>query len=127
MTSLSSTMFNEMEKLFFSYDPTNNYPPHNIVKLNDEDYILELAVAGLVKKDLNVEVRENKLLITHEGKEDERKYTYKGISTRGFKRIFHLHRDIIVENADIVNGVLSVKLKHVIPEEKKPRKIEIGS
>jgi molecular chaperone IbpA len=120
-------MLNEMEKFLFSTDHPNGYPPHNIVKLNEEDYVIELAVAGLSKDDLNVEVKENKLFVTHEAKDDDRKYTYKGISNRSFKRIFHLHRDIVVGSADIENGVLKVNLKHVIPEEKKPRRIEIGS
>lgn len=119
-------MFEEMEKYLFSSNNSNTYPPYNIVKEDDENYTIELAVAGLSKEDLKIELKENKLFIEHEPKEDDRSYYHKGISNRGFKRMFHLHRDIVVESADIENGILTVNLKLEVPEERKPRMIEIN-
>jgi molecular chaperone IbpA len=106
----------------------SNYPPYNIVKTDENFYELQLAVAGFTQNDLDIEVKDG--VLTVEGKkdsEDERTYLHKGISARAFRRTFTLSDTIIVSGADLTDGILTVSLENVIPEEKKPRKIEIGS
>lgn len=104
-----------------------NYPPYNIVKVEDNHYELQLAIAGFTQDDLDVELKDG--VLTIEGKksdEDEKTYLHKGISARQFRRTFTLADTIVVNGADLADGILTVKLENVIPEEKKPRKILIG-
>lgn len=105
----------------------SNYPPYNIVKVEDNHYELQLAIAGFTQDDLDVELKDG--VLTVEGKksdEDEKTYLHKGISARQFRRTFTLADTIVVNGADLADGILTVKLENVIPEEKKPRKILIG-
>lgn len=105
----------------------SNYPPYNIVKVDDDNYHIEIAVAGFGRDELDVELKEGVLSV--EGKKedkDETKYLHKGISARHFRRTFTLSDTIVVRGADFVDGILTIKLENVIPEEKKPRKIAIG-
>jgi molecular chaperone IbpA len=102
------------------------YPPHNVVKINDDSFLVELAVAGFSIENLNIETVENSLIISGEHTaEDEREYTHKGISTRKFTRRFTLAEYVNVGKATLVNGILSIGLERVIPDEKKPRTIAI--
>ena len=105
----------------------SNYPPYNIVKVDDDNYHIEIAVAGFGRDELDVELKDGVLSV--EGKKedkDETKYLHKGISARHFRRTFTLSDTIVVRGADFVDGILTIKLENVIPEEKKPRKIAIG-
>jgi molecular chaperone IbpA len=105
----------------------SNYPPYNIVKVDDDNYHIEIAVAGFGRDELDVELKEGVLSV--EGKKedkDETKYLHKGISARHFRRTFTLSDTIVVRGADFVDGILTIELENVIPEEKKPRKIAIG-
>ena len=119
------------EQLFQEFDSihkenSNVYPPHNVVKLTDDTYVIELAVAGFSQKELNIETIENSLVITGEKVEkDGREYSHKGISARKFTRRFTLAEYVHVSEASLQNGILSISLKKIIPEEKKPRTIEI--
>ena len=102
------------------------YPPHNVVKISDDSFLIELAVAGFSIEDLNIETVENSLVITGEhAAEDEREYTHKGISARKFTRRFTLAEHVKVGEASLVNGILIIALERVIPDEKKPRTIAI--
>jgi len=104
------------------------YPPHNIVKYDDESYSIELAVAGFNMDDLDVECDKNILTIKGDKTKNtgiERQYVHRGISQKKFVRKFTLAEHIQVTGAALVNGILSVQLQLVIPEELKPRKIEI--
>ena len=104
-----------------------NYPPYNIVKLDDQRYTIEIAVAGFNEDDIEVELKDGVLNVFAERtKQDEGDYLHKGISARAFRRSFTLSDTIVVNGADLVNGILSIELENVIPEEKKPRKIDIG-
>jgi molecular chaperone IbpA len=120
------------EQLFQEFDSAlkenvNYYPPHNVVKLADDSYVVELAVAGFTNEDLTIEAQENSLVITGEKADKaEREYLYRGISTRKFTRRFTLAEYMQVEDAKLLHGILSVTLRRVIPEEKKPRKIAIA-
>lgn len=117
-----------LHKMQNSTPGQTNYPPYNIVKLDEDRYTIELAVAGFEEDEIDVSIKEGVLeviaeKITHR---DEGEYLHKGISARAFRRAFTLSDTIIVNGADLVNGILSIELENVIPEEKKPRKINIG-
>ena len=104
-----------------------NYPPYNIVKTDENFYELQLAIAGFNKDDLDVELKDGTLTI--EGKKetgDERNYIHKGISARHFRRTFTLSDTMVTHGADLIDGILTIELENVIPEEKKPRKIDIN-
>ena len=110
----------------------SGYPPYNIRKLNDLQYVVELALAGFSKSDIEVEVTDGTLTIrTATAKDDgadnnEIGFVHQGIAKRSFSRQFNLSDDIIVKNADLQDGMLIVNLERVIPDEKKPRLIPIG-
>ena len=105
-----------------------SYPPYNIEKTGDDTYRLTMAVAGFRPEDLDMTVKENTLVISgrvaNEGKSGE--VLYRGIAGRAFERRFVLADHIVVEGADLANGLLHVGLKRVVPEALKPRKIAIG-
>ena len=108
-----------------------SYPPYNIELLSDDKYRITMAVAGFSQDNIEIEVQENTLKVFGklEAKEDatERKFLHKGISERNFERKFQLGDHVKVLAADMQNGLLHIDLERVIPEAKKPRKIEIGS
>lgn len=107
-------------------DAQDHYPPHNIIKEGDEDYLIELAVAGFNTEGINVEVHQRTLTVTGEHVKKGREYIHRGISTKKFKRTFRLSENVEVHGADIQDGILAIHLKYVIPEEMRPRKISIG-
>ncbi len=103
------------------------WPPYNIVKVDENKYVIEVAVAGFGRSDLEIELQDNKLLVRGATKNDEKSsYLYKGIADRAFKREFHLADTVEVQNAEIINGLLKVWLENVIPDSKKPRKVDIA-
>jgi len=110
----------------------SGYPPYNIRKLNDLQYVVELALAGFSKSDIEVEVTEGTLTIRSatakddDGADNDENFVHRGIAKRTFSRQFNLSDDIIVKNADLQDGMLIVNLERVIPDEKKPRLIPIG-
>ncbi|HUN44631.1 MAG TPA: Hsp20 family protein [Acetobacteraceae bacterium] len=105
-----------------------SYPPYNIEKTGDDTYRLTMAVAGFRPEDLDLTVKENTLVISGrvatEGNKGE--VLYRGIAGRAFERRFVLADHIVVEGADLANGLLHVGLKRVVPEALKPRKIAVG-
>jgi molecular chaperone IbpA len=113
----------------------SGYPPYNIRKINDLQYVVELALAGFSKSDIEVEVTDGTLTIRSTTAKDdgadndennEINFVHRGIAKRTFSRAFQLSDDIIVQNADLQDGMLIVNLERVIPDEKKPRLIPIG-
>lgn len=104
---------------------SQHYPPHNVIKIDEENYLIELAVAGFSKKDIDINLEKNKLVIS--GKKDipETVYIHQGISNRSFEKTFMLAQDVQVSGATYADGILGIDLKRVIPEEFKPRKISI--
>jgi len=119
-------LFNELERLTTITPGQDNYPPHNVVKIDDEHFNIEMAVAGFGKNDVEVELKDGTLTISGERSEDEREYAYKGISSRKFSKSFRLAEYVVVDDADLVNGILVVNLRVDIPEEKRPQKIKIN-
>lgn len=106
----------------------NTYPPHNVIRIDDDNYEIELAVAGFDESDIEVTYKDNVLSI--EGNKDSREqteYVHQGISNRKFTKTFNLSEHIEIRGADLVNGILSVRLERVIPEDQKPQIIKIGS
>lgn len=104
-----------------------NYPPYNIVKTDDNNYELQLAIAGFKYDDLEITLEDGKLSIAgNQTDETPIDYLHRGISTRNFTRTFTLMDSIVVNGADLSDGILIVKLENIIPEEKKPRKIQIN-
>jgi molecular chaperone IbpA len=106
-----------------------SYPPYNIERTGEDSYRLTMAVAGFGEDDLELVVRDNTLLITGRVKAEENtgEVLHRGIAGRAFERRFVLADHIVVEGADLKNGLLHVGLKRVVPEALKPRRIAIGS
>src|SRR5579875_3043539 len=105
------------------------YPPYNIERTGDDSYRLTMAVAGFSEDELELVVRDNTLIIAGRVKAEDNKgeVLYRGIAGRAFERRFVLADHIVVEGADLKNGLLHVALKRVVPEALKPRRIEIGT
>ena len=102
------------------------FPPYNIRKEGDYNFVIELALAGMSKDDLEVEVADQTLTVRSiDKKEDEGELLHRGISYRQFTRTWTLAENVVVNEAKMENGMLVVRLEHVVPEEKKPRKISI--
>jgi len=102
------------------------FPPYNIRKEGDYNYVIEMALAGFGKEDIQVEIAESTLSIrsVKENSEDD-ETQYRGISFRRFERKFTLSDDLVVNNANLENGMLYIDLERIVPEEKKPRLIEV--
>jgi molecular chaperone IbpA len=109
------------------------YPPYNIAKVNENKYVIELAVAGFGKQNLDIEVANGVLTVKGgltvndmaEESTNSTQYLYKGIADRAFTRKFTLADTVEVKNAELINGMLKLWLENIIPEEKKPKKVDI--
>jgi len=112
---------------FDSFRRVTTYPPYNI-KEEDDKGVIEFAVAGFTDDDLKVEVKENTLSIHGcKEKKDPESFWHKGISDRSFTKNFQLHKHIVVDNAELKNGLLKVSYHRDIPEAEKPKQIKIKS
>lgn len=118
-------LFDDVERRFAN--STNNYPPYNILKHDENSFEIEIAVAGFDREDISVEVDQNLLrIVGRRAKEDDAaKYIHKGLAARDFERVFTLADHMEVGEAEMTNGILRVKITRVIPEALKPRLIEI--
>ena len=134
-------MFKDLDKFYVGFDDNwnrmaklhddltkniPNYPPYNIRKVEDNKYVIELAVAGFAKSEVEITLDGNKLIISGNSADDKDNFLFKGIANRAFTRTFALDDHIEVENAEMVNGMLKIALEKIIPEHKKPRKIEVS-
>ena len=127
-----SVGFDSVFDRFFDMDTTRDsgYPPYNIRKINEAQYVIEIALAGFSKEDIEVEVTEGNLAVRSKKEEEtngDDSFVHKGIAKRSFLRSWTLSDDIIVKGADLKDGMLIINLEKVIPDEKKPRLIQIGS
>lgn len=123
---LLSTM-EEFDRMFEGTKaPT--YPPYNIIKENDTEYTIEIAVSGFKRDDIEITAEGNRLHVNGAIKtaKSDVQYLHRGIGTRNFSHKYTLADTVIVKGADIVDGLLVIKLENQIPEEKKPRIIQIG-
>ncbi len=106
----------------------STYPPHNITKIDDETYFIEMALAGFKETDLKIEVKDSNLNVAGcPTKPLDREYIHRGISSKSFVRNFKLAEHVVVKEANFIDGILTIELKVVLPEEKRPRLIEIGT
>ena len=130
-----SVGFDSIFDRFFDMDLTRDsgYPPYNIRKDSELTYSIEVALAGFSKEDIEVEVTEGNLTVRSKKLEEkteltsEDSYVHKGIAKRSFLRSWTLSDDIVVRGADLKDGMLIINLEKVIPDEKRPRLITIGS
>lgn len=112
------------------YDTSQSYPPYNIERTDETHYRISLAVAGFPEKDLNVELREGVLSVQGkrvDGDSDKASYLYQGIAGRAFERRFQLAENVEVRGAKLENGLLHIDLERIVPEEQKPRRIQINA
>lgn len=139
--SMLPTVFKDFDKYFVGFDDTYNrlakmhddltkhipnYPPYNIKKVDENKYVIELAVAGFAKQDIEITLENNKLIVSGNAADDNDNFVFKGIANRAFTRTFALDDQIEIKNAAMLNGMLKIALERIIPEHRKPKKIEIG-
>ena len=112
-----------------SQDSASGYPPYNIERTDENAYRVEIAVAGFRPEELNIEVKEN--LLTVQGRkaanDDQRQFLHRGLAERNFERRFQLADYVIVDDAKLGDGLLSISLKRELPEALKPRTIAINA
>jgi len=105
---------------------TSSFPPYNVKKVDEDNYVVELAVAGYDREDIDVTVDKDTLIIKSERENDEKsEYIHKGIAGRNFTQTFTLGEYMVVKSASLDNGLLSVRIEREIPEEAKPKSIKI--
>jgi molecular chaperone IbpA len=112
-----------------SHESATGYPPYNIERTGDHEYRIELAVAGFKPDELAIDVKEAVLTVTGRKAEGdgERRFVHRGLAERNFERRFQLAEYVLVTEANLADGLLSISLKRELPEALKPRRIEIGS
>ena len=126
------SIFDEFDRVLESTERHNsNYPPYNIHKINENEFKIEVALAGYSKDDIELELKDSTLTVRNKQKEkivneNINGMIHKGISTRQFERAFTISEDIKVKNAELKNGLLNIDLERIIPDEKKARLINIG-
>lgn len=145
--------FKDLDRFFVGYDKVAQrltdladqattlaakYPPYNLKKIDENKYIIEMAVAGFARQDLELELADNKLIIRGNVKSGEPaeqdsqgtwtfpQVLYQGLAMRPFTRTFSLADNVEIQGADLMNGILKIVLEAIIPEQKKPKKIEIN-
>ena len=120
-------IFDQLENIHKHSKDT--YPPHNVVKDEELKFTVELAVAGFKKEHIDIEVKDHVMTITgnRPQRREQNKYVHKGISAKNWKKSFRLSEYTEVVGADLQDGILTVDLEVVLPEEKLPRKIQIGT
>lgn len=123
-------VWSEIERLSEMAD-NKLYPPHNVVKHTETQVSVELALAGYSKDDLTVEAQDGILVVRGNVRPtlqaEVREYLHRGISAKKFSRTFRLSEHVVVDGANFKDGLLVIDLRLEIPEEKRPRTIEIGS
>jgi len=106
----------------------DNWPPYDIVKTGDDEYRITMAIAGFCENELTITQEPNLLVVSGQKTgEDKGQYLHRGIATRAFQRRFELADHVKVTGASLVNGLLTIDLKRELPEEMKPRRIEIAT
>tara|TARA_B110000285_G_C14976085_1_gene539037 strand:- start:211 stop:669 length:459 start_codon:yes stop_codon:yes gene_type:complete len=122
-------LFDDLERIHGAgRSGTDNYPPHNIVKTGTETFSIELAVAGFSMSELDVTVSDGILAVKGDPLDSiGREYIHKGISSRKFEKSFRISEFVVIDGADLKDGMLVVNARVEVPEERRSRKIEIGS
>ena len=121
--------FDDVEKLLsMDVQKATTFPPHKIIKLDESRYVVELAVAGFSKEEIEISVEEATLTVKGEKQDKDTgvQYLHKGIGTRSFTKTLTIADTVEVKGAEFKDGILRIGLENIIPEHKKPRKIAIG-
>jgi len=122
--------FNKMSKLHDELTKNiPNYPPYNIKKVDENHYVIEMAVAGFGQTDIDIEMADGKLVVRGhaDGDNNTNTFLFRGIANRAFTRTFALNDEIEVKNAELLNGMLKIMLERFVPEHKKPKKIAVNA
>ena len=119
------TLFNELNELAARKEP--NYPAYNIAKGDEENYRIEIALAGFSRDDISIETEKGVLKVEANKADERANYIHQGIAQRGFSKMFRLAEHMKVDDARFVDGILTVALRRVIPEADKPQKIAIAN
>ena len=119
-------IFNQLENIHKQAKDT--YPPHNVVRQNEQKFTIEVAVAGFKKDHIDIQIKDHVLTIKGDrpNRRDQDLYVHKGISARNWSKSFRLSEYTEVVGADLQDGILTVDLEVILPKEKQPRKILIG-
>lgn len=119
-------LFNELERTVISAK-NSSYPPYNIIEINENEYLIEIAVAGFDRAHFDIEVHKNILSVRADIKDSDAgtKYIHKGIAARNFERSFTLAETVEIDSVNLKRGMLSIKLVNRVPEELQPKKIAI--
>jgi molecular chaperone IbpA len=146
MTNKSLSIFNQLRPVTVGFDPifdrfesmmndeffqvpTTNYPPYNIVRTGDYTYDIELALAGFGKKDIDVQYEDGVVTVKSvhdtEKKDEKDGVQYRGISKRHFTKSFTIADDVVVNGAELKDGLLKISMERIIPEAKKARSIDV--
>ena len=120
-----ATFSQDIDRMFNAPLQKTNYPPYNVKKVNDDHFVMEFAVAGFSRGELDISVDRSVLKVTGEKLGDEDEYLYKGIATRKFTRSFSLPEYFEITDASAFDGILYIDLHRNMPEDMKPKKIEI--
>ena len=120
-------LFGDLQRYAENNVTSTGFPPYNIRKESDYHYVIEMALAGFGKKDIEVELSNGTLTIrsVKEKSDDDDSTVYRGIAYRKFERKFTIADDVVVNDAKLENGMLLISLERIIPEEKKPRLIDV--
>jgi len=117
-------MFKTLDKLH--NQPQGNYPPYNIVKLDEDSFVIEIAAAGFAKKDFKIDLKDSSLKVKAEKSDDvSKEFIHQGIAARSFERIFALAEHVKVKDATYTDGILAIKLLKEVPEKEKPIEIKV--
>lgn len=118
----------DLERLAHAHQK-DHYPPHNVVKHNDDEFLIELAVVGFKQDHIDITMHDGILTVkgNRESRRDQNLYVHKGISGRKFERSFRLSEFVEVTGAMLEDGLLTIYLERIIPDEKRPRKISINN
>jgi molecular chaperone IbpA len=124
---LFQEMLRVVDDVAYPSSSGSNYPPHDIIREGSNEYIIELAVAGFEKDDLQIRTEDGRLFIGGNKKEqvDNQKIVHKGIAKRSFEKVFHLAENVVVRDTSFVNGIITIKLEQVVPDERKPKFFEL--
>ena len=118
--------FEDAFEMLDTFTSKSEYPPYNIERVSDDEYILEMAIAGFKRGDINISVEKNILKVQGASDNKDANYVHKGLATRKFQKAFHLAEHMEVGSAKSEDGILKINLVRNIPEEEKPKIIEIG-
>jgi len=140
--STLNDMFKGADKFFVGYDRVfdqlsqirdhaarnlPNYPPYNVRKTDENTYVIEMAVAGFGESEIEITLDGNTLIVNGSANQSDDNVIYRGLALRDFCQPFTLDDQVVVNNAEMINGLLKIWLERVIPESKKPKKIEINN